>query len=203
MLTNVHNSSTFNNRIRSRHAKDHYRTVVKPRAIGLYSIYMGGVDLADQLSSYHQLSNKQLKWWKKVVFSHLLETCVTNARIVYKQQNPRETFDVNYFRLNIISGLLKDYVPPNKKLQRTSTDPSNRTMNSQLQHFPSLNPGKTPKGKRAYPECIVCSNRKYRRCNTYYYCKKCDKPMCAFPCFERYHSLEDYTIRCTPTLHKE
>ena len=198
LLTSVHNSSTFKNRIRSRFAEGHYRTIEKPRAIGLYSMFMGGVDLSDQLNSYHQLSHKQNKWWKKVVFSHLLETSVSNARVVYKHRHKGEAFDVNTFRLDIISGLLEDYEKPSKLMRKPSSDPPDRLLTRDQQHFFSLHPKKP--GARV--DCVVCSNRPIRRCTTLLWCIKCDKPMCPYPCYQRYHTLQDYKIPCSDTLHK-
>ena len=202
LLTTIHNSSTFTNRIRSRFAEGHYRTVEKPRAIGLYSRYMGGVDLSDQQLSYNQSTHRSVKWWKKVVFSHLLETCVVNARIMYKQRHPNERVDTNTFRLNIISGLLASYTPPAKAFRKPCTNPSNRTLNKEMQHFPSLNPTILASGRRSSPDCEVCSFRPIKRCQTSYWCAKCEKPLCAYPCFTRYHTLEDYKIVCTTDLHK-
>ena len=56
VLSTVHNSSTFTNKIRSRFADNHYKEIEKPRAIALYSKYMSGVDLTDQQVSYTALT---------------------------------------------------------------------------------------------------------------------------------------------------
>ena len=42
---------------------------------------MSGVDLHDQLNQYYACSRKSVKWWKKAFF-WILESCITNARIL-------------------------------------------------------------------------------------------------------------------------
>ena len=51
-------------------------------AIIFYRKVMGGVDSADQMAGLYDLDRKPLKWWKKVIFQHLMFTSV-NAWVVY------------------------------------------------------------------------------------------------------------------------
>ena len=53
------------------------------------------------------------------------------------------------------------------------------------------------KHKRIAGDCIVCSDRKKKRCRSLHECKQCGKPMCVYPCFERYHALMDFKVSCT------
>ena len=100
----------------------HYRIVDKPKAIALYML---GVDLSDQLNSYNMLQHRTLKWWKKVVLYNLLETSVTNAKVIYKQCH-NEPFHSDQFRLDIITGLLTGYKKPSKPFCRPSSNPPSR-----------------------------------------------------------------------------
>ena len=47
---------------------DLFRLVDKPKAIELYTQFMGGVDRADQLVALHMYIHKSTKWWKKSSF---------------------------------------------------------------------------------------------------------------------------------------
>ena len=70
-------------------------------------------------------------------------------------------------------------------------------------HFPGKNPGRTPKGKQVYPDCVVCSDRTKKRHQTEYICEECGVPMHLYPCFKRYHTLQCYKIACSKALHAE
>ena len=49
-----------------------------------YNKYMSGVDANDQLLKYSHFSRRTLKWWKKVFF-RLLNICMVNSYILYKE----------------------------------------------------------------------------------------------------------------------
>ena len=46
--------------------------------------YMGGVDANDQLLKYSYFSKRMIKWWKKVFF-RMLNICMVNAFILWKE----------------------------------------------------------------------------------------------------------------------
>ena len=71
VITNIYNSSTFQRRTRCKcgegaNPNDLFRIVDKPKAIEMYTRYMGGVDRSDQLVALHMNIHKSTKWWKKV-----------------------------------------------------------------------------------------------------------------------------------------
>lgn len=201
VLSTVHNGSSFIKRVRSRLHDNYVREVEHPKAIQLYTHFMGGVDLADQQTQYCVLLHKMLKWWKKLFLCNLLEVSVINAKIVYRELpgNQNKRVRTEKFRLEIIQGLLEDYPIPNRPFQRPAT---NAPLRMTARHFVTLNPKLTNGGRRSSPDCEVCSNREVKRHQTQYYCADCSKPMCAYPCFQRYHTLKEYKINCTDELHK-
>ena len=85
VIINIHNSSTYTKKLRSRFSENHHRDVDRPKAIGLYSKYMSGVDITDQQLAYNSLQHRMLKWWKKVVLCNLLEITMANAKVIYKE----------------------------------------------------------------------------------------------------------------------
>lgn len=57
-------------------------------------------------------------------------------------------------------------------------------------HFPRNIPGNYKK-KSAQRRCTVCAKYKKRK-DTSYMCQICLEPLCLMPCFERFHTVEDY-----------
>ncbi|XP_033110093.1 piggyBac transposable element-derived protein 4-like [Anneissia japonica] len=163
LLTNLHNSNTYDKRRRQRNGPD-FKEITKPYAIELYTQFMGGVDRADlQIWMYLHI-HRSMKWWKKV-FIYLLE---------------------GYTRRESQPG-------------RRSTDPPQRLTEHHQLVFTSR---KTPSGKTAKPDCVVCSDKTTgRRHQTEMICKECNQPMCPVPCFWRYHHLADYKATCTKEYH--
>lgn len=199
VLSTVHNGSTFVKKVRSRFHENFIREVDHPRAIQLYTHFMGGVDLADQQTQYSVLLHRMLKWWKKLFICSLLEVSFVNARVIYKDLNPAKRVKPHKFRMAIIEGLVDGYEQTSKPFRRPVNNPSSRLTS---RHFVSLNPKMIGGGRRSNPDCEVCSDRAVKRHQTSYFCRDCDKPMCAYPCFMRYHTMQNYKIDCTPNLHK-
>ena len=200
VMSSIHSSATFMATVRSRTAPDHQRIVEKPMAIQLYTKYMQGVDRADQLLWYKISLHRQQKWWKKV-FMYLLEVSCVNSTIIFRALHPDRRIDSTKCRLAIIHALLEKYPqqPPSRLCRRPSIPPSRLTE----RHFLKLNTKLTPAGRPVSPDCEVCSKRGVKRHQTQMMCRQCDIPMCAYPCFERFHTLVDYKIDCTDNYHKE
>ena len=57
-----------------------------PKIVEKYNKFMGGVDLADQMMCYYSVGRKNMKWWRKVVW-RLHDHAITNAYVIYKQNN--------------------------------------------------------------------------------------------------------------------
>ena len=205
ILASVHNSSTFHKRVRCKRGQgelpnDVHRIVVKPKAVEIYTKKMGGVDRADQKVALHISLHQTIKWWKKLFF-HVLETAVVNASVIYKSMyNPRR-LDPNKFCLAIVYQLIPDYDKGEHRVGPRFPMADN-PLRLQGRHFPCMNPNKTPAGRPSNPDCTVCPFRdKKGRHQTSIYCAECEVPLCAAPCFKRYHTLKDYRIVCSKELH--
>ena len=78
-----------------------------------YNKFMSGVDANNQLLKYSHFSRRTLKWWKKVFF-RLLNICMVNSYILYKewlglndkQYNKTQTD----FRIQVISKLTDEVI---------------------------------------------------------------------------------------------
>ena len=66
---------------------------------------MGGVDLADQMMCYYSVGRKNMKWWRKVLW-RLHDHAITNAYVIYKQNNSNAKSLTNLqFRLKLAEAL--------------------------------------------------------------------------------------------------
>lgn len=195
ILTTLHNAETCMKQVRCKDPNTNFiREIVKPKAVECYNQYMSGVDLVDQKLVTYLSIHRTVKWWKKV-FVYLLEASFVNASIIWKALHPDERFFVDKFRMAVIRGLIEGYERPiaNPGRRYSTLDPHNRLIEK---HFLMMNTDKTPKGKPAYPDCEVCSDRnkpKGRR-QTNFMCKQCRVPLHPVTCFERYHTLMNYKM---------
>lgn len=198
LISSIHNTMTFRKTVRTKSTAGHMREVDKPAAIELYSRYMQGVDRSDQLLWYNLSRHRQQKWWKKL-FVYLLEVSVINAGVIYRQLHPTLKFDPTKFRMSIVRGLLADYERPISRVGRKMSQPP--PVQLVERHFLANVTITTSSGKPSRPDCEVCSNRSVKRHQVQTMCKQCKLPMCAVPCFERYHTLLDYKAKCTAEYH--
>ena len=83
--------------------RDEQKSVRKPKMIVDYNSHMGGVDLLDQLLCYYTVGRRTLKWWKRV-FWRLVELCITNALVLYKENSGR-SIEQKTFREELIMQL--------------------------------------------------------------------------------------------------
>jgi len=202
VITTLHNEETFSKTVRCKDATTNFRReIIKPKAVELYNQNMGGVDLADQKLQVYLNVHRTVKWWKKVAI-YLLEATFVNAYIIWKARNegPANHIRADKFRLAVIKGLVGNH-------QRHLGPPRHIDAPFRLvgRHFVGINPNKTPLGKRSLQDCVVCSVRVKgkKRHQTQYMCILCDTPLCPYPCFERYHTLSVYKIKCTKALHSK
>ncbi|GBM15692.1 PiggyBac transposable element-derived protein 4 [Araneus ventricosus] len=159
----------------------------KPKAILDYNRTMGGVHMADQcLSYYPTVRNQQKKYYKKI-FRQLLNQSVWNAFVLFKKCGGKMThLD---FRMNLVQSLLQTY-GEKKHLQHPVADRLTG------RHFASHIEA-TEKKKMPTRVCIVCSKKfddKGRRVRkeSRFECKQCNVALCIVPCFERYHTVQDF-----------
>ena len=149
--------------------------------------------------TFYMVLHRCVKWWKKLFF-YLLEVCFCNSLVIWRAITNKR-INAEIFRLKIVHGMLQNYrkATPNRG-GRQVRDRPDRIIGRD--HFIGVNQTLLPNGKRSKPDCVVCSDRKHKRHQTQYICKKCDRAMCTYPCFERWHSLVDYKVLCTQDLHQ-
>ena len=76
--------------------------VTKPLVVYQYNQKMGGVDIADQLSTYYSFGRKCFKWWRKYFFL-LLEVAMVNSYLLYRSSRPKPLSHVEYCKKVMLS----------------------------------------------------------------------------------------------------
>lgn len=183
LLSTVDNNLTVDKRIRAREGEDGYREVEKPVVAEKYNTFMCGVDRMDQKLGTYSYPHKSQKWYH-TIFHRLVEVALVNGYIIFQEKNPESNMSPITFRENVIDGLLENF-ETNRKRGRTSGGPELARLTQR--HFLGLY-----EDKKYKPNCTVCSGVEGKRHQTRYYCKQCHKALCPVPCFERYHSVENY-----------
>ncbi|KAJ8930175.1 hypothetical protein NQ314_017039 [Rhamnusium bicolor] len=84
-------------------------TVFKPEAIVFYNKYKMVIDISDQISSYHSVLRRTLRWYHKVAFEYLFGTAVVNARHLYNASN-NTRIKIGDFRQKLLTGLLGEFI---------------------------------------------------------------------------------------------
>lgn len=199
LITTVHSAAIFEKTVRCKDPQNNNkRRIQKPMAVELYTKSMGGVDRLDRDVWAYIMIHRTAKWWKKV-FTYLLEVTFANCKTVVREMNPGQRISVSKIRFQLIHKLLENYERRTVKPGRVVANPPDRLSG---RHFVGYQTNKTPNGKPSMPDCIVCSDRKSKRHQTEHICKQCNLPMHPLPCFERYHTIVNYKVLCTPDLHK-
>ena len=91
-----------------------------PNTIKLYSKYMRGVDLSNQLISYYEIDRRTYKWWKRIFF-HLIDLSIINSFIIYKKYFKDSLLTQKLYRLEIVKFILAKYDKPQITKNNSST----------------------------------------------------------------------------------
>ena len=173
ILTNYGNCKTDTKEIRCKKSSSGRRNIQRPSIVTDYNKFMGGSDLASQFFQYYTHDHRSLKWWKRVFFA-ILDICLVNSTIIYNSIPSRPRLSTLEFRVKVIDEMLSTW-------KRNSTANGVENVGLSSGHYPGRN--MTVKKQN----CVVCCT-KTRRKQTHIICKRCQKPMCLMPCFERFHS---------------
>ena len=147
-----------------------------PVHIREYNSHMGGVDLAVQRTMAYARLMKGWTWYLKL-FYHQLEVSVLNTYVLHCCIHGKET-SMLQFRLQIIQGFHGGRTYRHDSPQ-VPTDPIFRR-NLNLGHF----------SVKAKKRC-TCKVH-IQRVLTSYLCGLCDTYMYPAPCFEKYHTMDQY-----------
>ena len=180
--------------------------IMKPDAILDYNKFMGSVDRSDQLVQYLAMRRRTLKWYKKVMF-HLLDLCVVQAYLIYKQQTTGRPVLHRVFKRELVKQMLQPLqLPAVVNVGRPRSDPNAllRLNNDINIHHLELIVGTGKKKSRVSRGCAVCFFGERKRLESLnqpvpkrpgrescYECPGCDVALCVTPCYRIYHTKVD------------
>ena len=135
---------------------------------------MNGVDLFDQKRSYYDITSRQKKWWKYLLFFVIMASIV-NSFILFDLSNrphkqPRNIILLN-FQKNLTKQLIGDF---------TSRKGTKNTKTRHVSH-------KLVKGTNR--KCKFCAVNEISGINgnpvkTSFMCEACAVPLCQYVCFD-------------------
>lgn len=180
----------------------HGNRLPKPEMINEYTDKMSGVDLSDQYMAFHTNLRKSMKWWRKLYF-HGFNMVLLNAYILNKKYGNEKLSHEEY--MEYIANYLID-----SSLEGATCTPQrsvyNNTDKTRLveRHFPKRIQRNPEKKSIPTPVCRGCNftrsqmarlgyePRSLPRKTTTYWCDSCEVPLCITPCFEAYHTIDEY-----------
>lgn len=180
MLTTdpTHTSAVQETGKKSRKGED----IAKPKCVIDYNKAKKGVDYSDQMSSYHSVLRRGIKWYRKVMNEFLFGTCVVNAWIIYNKISNKK-MSITNFRKTLAEQLSESptTVPETSSRKRVHTfvKPTG----------PGRKKRKICKGCYQNLRATISSreaNKKVSKVTSF--CEECPgKPGMCLPCFNKVH----------------
>lgn len=102
--------------------------ILKPKVITDYNKAKKGVDFSDQMSSYHSVLRRSLKWYRKLIFEILFGTCIVNSWIIFNKISSSKV-SITEFRRKLAQELVVTPTPREdpktpKRVRHTFIKPS-------------------------------------------------------------------------------
>ena len=182
VLATLHNSTEDSNIVqRSVKVKGKWekKEFPRPGLIDLYNTFMGGVDVSEQRTIAYARLMKGAVWYYKVFIFYMIEVCVSNAHILNTKFPNHSSKRALEFREELVSALVrgKCFQKETGFVQAPVAIPDIRFNRD---HYPVINDTRST--------CKV----HLQKVKTIYSCAIFGVRMCPVPCFERYHTLQNY-----------
>ncbi|CAG5001413.1 unnamed protein product [Parnassius apollo] len=168
-----------------------------PIGILEYTKRMGGVDRFDQKRGTYSISRRSKRWWMRI-FYFLVDSAITNAYIIYTQNdrvhNPMTSL---HFRTVLARNLIDNFSSRKRTVAQSpnfvTKKPKGPTSRQKAIHgipdelrlndVGSHMPMELPK----YRRCRACSSKNLNKTSKIQ-CTKCQVPLCIVPCFAQFHT---------------
>lgn len=154
-----------------------------PTAVAKYIAIMGGVDRFDQLQGCYAIGRRSVKWWHRILY-YLIDLAVVNSFILWTVSRDSDvSFNQLTFRLRLARQLIGDFT------SRKRRGPSAVAFLAHKHKVPDdvRTVGKhLPTQGSTFRRCRLCSSATHEK-RTRYLCDVCNVPLCAAPCFKKFH----------------
>ncbi|XP_053391383.1 piggyBac transposable element-derived protein 4-like [Mercenaria mercenaria] len=162
-----------------------------PDMVKTYNKYMGGVDLNDQLRSYHPVGRKAKKYWKYILWFYV-DLCLINSWILYKlavTDKPKKTYSQQDFRLDVCDGLVAGFTSRKRRLSQVRVLSAIVNQENVGGHVLVKFQGR----KRV---CVMCSRKKRktdsgRPVESTFGCQQCSVNLCKDGCHAEFHAISE------------
>ena len=180
----------------------HGNRIPKPQVIVEYTRNMSGVDLSDQYMAFHMSLRKSYKWWRKLFF-HMCNMLLLNSYILNKKYGSSKMSHEEYMEY-IAKYLIETSIEGCTCIPSRAVRPNIQSTCLIEKHFIRKIPRDPTKKSKPNPICKGCNftrnemarrgfePRDLPRKTTTYWCSECEVPLCVTPCFEVYHTSDDY-----------
>ena len=81
------------------------KEVQKPECVLAYNKAKKGVDVSDQMTSYHTALRRSLKWYRKLAFKIITGISVVNAFVLYNKYFTEKPMQIRQFRDSLVLSL--------------------------------------------------------------------------------------------------
>ncbi|XP_049340780.1 piggyBac transposable element-derived protein 4-like [Astyanax mexicanus] len=193
--------ATVQRRVKSRDGTWSLQSIPVPEPVRAYNKYMGGVDLSDALIKYFSVSQKTMKWYKKL-FLHFVDIAVVNSYIIHRELSlakEEKPLTQKGFR----EALCLQLADLGSESRRASGAAELEQEEGVLQPpgdagergcypVPIVDPSfaaKRDKASAGRRNCVLCLQKK-KYTKTIYKCRSCDVPLCIIVdrlCFTEWH----------------
>lgn len=170
--------------------------VMKPNAIIDYNEAKKGIDISDQLASFHSPLRKSLTWYKKIAVDLLFQVAIINARCIYNEIADGSKLTVLQVQEQLVRHFLgpaatttERYIPQRPSISGSSSIASSSNSGHFLEEMP-----RNASNKLIRKRCSGCYiklktagllARKAKQVHTE--CKMCEKAFC-LECFHEKHA---------------
>ena len=187
------------------------KEIARPPAVKFYNLYMGAVDLFDQLRAYVALELRSNKFWHPM-FWFILEAALVNSWILYKVTRQEAGLELEYthlqFRKSIALALAAEWEAMGcKKKSPTPVSPTSMYKNTKVVRIHqklTLKPVSVARfhapdkhaqffsaiplltGSKLKKRQMLC--RQCKESRSKFWCSECTAPLCKGVCFIRYHT---------------
>jgi hypothetical protein len=173
LTTHISPSATTTVERRSKDGSTIHQSI--PTAVADYNKHKSGVDTIDQLHANYSIGRKSKKWWPRLVW-WLIDMCIINAYSLYQHIQQVQTSQLE-FRQQLMQQLVERYKQEGSSI---SSRLSSKASKQNVEHYPGFSDVER--------DCVYCSHRPENRKQTHFRCDICEVYICAYPCFELYHT---------------